>query len=847
MDTKELERFCPWARQELVDAVMRGMVQLGVDEAGRAQWPAGSEAVAGRALSPEERERRDRLMAEAAAAGDAAFAEREAYSWFNRLMALRYMELHGLLPWGGRALSAADGSFNPELATRAADLPLAHLDRAAYLERAAESDDEGAFRLALEAACAELAGALPGVFEGASCDLLPKGLLARGEHNVIQHLVEDVSEDSWEDVEALGWAYQFYNSERKDNFFKSKRKAAAEDIAPATQLFTPDWIVRYMVQNSLGRLWMLNNPESPLRDKMEFYIEPDAEHEDFLRMSGPEEITFCDPACGSGHILVYAFQLLTEMYRERGWRDRDIARSILESNLSGYEIDPRAAQIAQTALCMEALSLDRRWLTRGVSADVRVLQSIQIDQDALDPASAFRERPQLLDALEHLGEIGSLFEPSPDDMGALKAELMHSLSGDLFVAKAQDSVKEAHDTCEALSRRFDVVVANPPYMGSSSFNPFVAKWIKKSYPDSCRDLCTAFVERGYGLAKERGYAAMVTMQSWMFLGSFERMRKRMIERAGIVSMTHIGPRAFDAIGGEVVNVTAAVLHNAPLAGEGTYIRLVDVAGSEPKRAALLEAVRNPGCGWFHRADASTFHDIPGSPIAYWASEAVHDAFNVGIPLSNIEPPRQGLATSDNGRFLRKWWETSNNRISFDSISRDDAQNSGLRWFPIIRGGEYRKWYGNLSEIVNWENDGAEMKDAVMAKYTYLNNPNFVIKNPDCYFQPAISWSKISSGSIAFRFEPAGMLFEVAGPCIFANEEDLPYLLAAVNTSTMHSIATLLSPTLNFEVGQIATYPIIKSEIDQENVRSTVISLQQASKTDWDSQEVSWGFKRNPLV
>lgn len=381
MDTKELERFCPWARQELVGAVRRGMVQLGVDEAGRAQWPAGSEAVAGRALSPGERTRRDRLMVEVAAAGDAAFAEREAYSWFNRLMALRYMELHGLLPWGGRALSAADGSFNPELATRAADLPLANLDRATYLERAAESDDESAFRLALEAACAELAPALPGVFDGASCDLLPKGLLARGEHNVIQHLVEDVPEASWEDVEALGWAYQFYNSERKDDFFKSKRKAAAEDIAPATQLFTPDWIVRYMVQNSLGRLWMLNNPESSLKAQMEFYIEPDAEREDFLRVAGPEEITFCDPACGSGHILVYAFQLLTQMYRERGWRDRDIARSILESNLSGYEVDPRAAQIAQTALCMEALVLDRRWLTRGVTADVRVLGNIELDEE----------------------------------------------------------------------------------------------------------------------------------------------------------------------------------------------------------------------------------------------------------------------------------------------------------------------------------------------------------------------------------------------------------------------------------------------------------------------------------
>lgn len=833
MDTKELERFCPWARQELVDAVMRGMVQLGVDEAGRAQWPAGSEAVAGRALSPEERERRDRLMAEAAAAGDAAFAEREAYSWFNRLMALRYMELHGLLPWGGRALSAADGSFAPELATRAADLPLASLDRAAYLERAAESDDEGAFRLALEAACAELAGALPGVFEGASCDLLPKGLLARGEHNVIQHLVEDVPEDSWEDVEALGWAYQFYNSERKDDFFKSKRKAAAEDIAPATQLFTPDWIVRYMVQNSLGRLWMLNNPESPLKQRMEFYIEPDAGHEDFLSVSGPEEITFCDPACGSGHILVYAFQLLTEMYRERGWRDRDIARSILEKNLSGYEIDPRAAQIAQTALCMEALSLDRRWLSRGVAADVRVLGNIQIDRDALDPASALREAPQLIDALGHLGEIGSLFEPSPDDLGALKAELMHALSGDLFVAKAQDGVKDAHDACEALSRRFDVVVANPPYMGSSSFNPFVAKWIKKRYPDSCRDLCTAFIERGYGLAKERGYAAMVTMQSWMFLGSFERMRERMIERSGIVSMAHIGPRAFDAIGGEVVNVTAAVLHNAPLAGEGSYIRLVDVAGSEPKRAALLEAIQNPDCGWFHRADASTFHDIPGSPIAYWASEAMHRVFSSQSKMCSVGKITTGLTTGDNDRFMREWWECS---LANSSITG----NRNCRWTPCLKGGLFRKWYGNVDLLIDWNNSG----DDLAAFH------GSCIGSTDDYFKPCITWGKISSGKLSMRMVPPGFIPTNVGRVCYADEEAYPLMLAAANSSLTQNMLELIAPTLTFTSSDIACIPVPNKTtgVDELNeIRLFAYNSVDYSKADWDSRETSWDFKRNPLL
>lgn len=438
-------------------------------------------------------------------------------------MALRYMELHGLLPWGGRALSAADGSFNPELATRAADLPLTHLDRAAYLDRAAESDDEGAFRLALEAACAELEPALPGVFAGASCDLLPKGLLARGEHNVLQHLVEDVPEAAWEDVEALGWAYQFYNSELKADFLNSKRKARPEDLAPATQIFTPDWIVRYMVQNTLGRLWMLNNPDSPLKGQMEFYIEPNAEHEDFLCISGPEEITFCDPACGSGHILVYAFQLLIRMYRERGWRDRDIARSILENNLSGYDIDPRAAQIAQTALCMEALTLDRRWLTRGVTADVRVLQNIELDEEQLPETYVKKE---LADAIRHLSEVGSLLDPNEADLAALDAAIADAGASDLLGSALRGQLQEAREQLEALSRRFDIVVANPPYLGSKSFQPFMTKWLKDNYPDEKSDLCYAFINRICNMKKPGGESGITATNSWMFLSSSEASRKK---------------------------------------------------------------------------------------------------------------------------------------------------------------------------------------------------------------------------------------------------------------------------------------------------------------------------------
>lgn len=838
MDTKELERFCPWARQELVGAVRRGMMQLGVDESGRAQWPAGSEAVAGRALSPEERERRDRLMPAAAEAGDAAFAEREAYSWFNRLMALRYMELHGLLPWGGRALSAADGSFSPELATHAADLPLAHLDRVAYLDRAAESDDEGAFRLALEAACAELAGALPGVFEGASCDLLPQGLLSRGEHNVIQHLVEDLPEAAWEDVEALGWAYQFYNSERKDEFFKSKRKAAAEDIAPATQLFTPGWIVRYMVQNSLGRLWMLNNPESPLKQQMEFYIEPDAEHEDFLRVAGPEEITFLDPACGSGHILVYAFQLLTEMYRERGWRDRDIARSILEKNLSGYEIDPRAAQIAQTALCMEALALDRRWPTRDVAADVRVLQDIELDEEQVPDTLA---KSGLADAISHLGEIGSLLDPTADDLAVLDAAVATVGSSDLLGATLRGQLLEARGQLDALSRRFDVVVANPPYMGSSSFNPFVAKWIKKHYPDSCRDLFSAFIERISRFSDKHGEVGIMCPFVWMFIGSYEKLRNFIIDEKTLTSLIQL---EYSGFAGATVPICTFTFHNSHIAGyKGSYVRLSDFVGAANQAPKTLEAIQNPDCGWFYRADASTFHDIPGSPIAYWASKAMHDAFLNNPCIGETFHLRTGMQTGDNARFLRLWWEPSANNSSLDCTCNDEAASSGCQWFPYNKGGEFRKWYGNNDYLVNWREDGNDIRTKEPGEKRC-----FSVLPTEYRFRQSITWSLISSSKIAFRYKKPGGMHDIAGMSIFPDSQDLELALGTLSSSYAQSILSLLAPTMNFQVGDISRIPYIEPcERDSAHIKKVVNELIGLAESDWDSQETSWDFKRNPLI
>lgn len=836
MNDSALKSFCTWARTELIKGVEAQMVRYGITEPAPA--PVGSETVNGLPLSPAEVEQRDELLRIQTEVGHEALCDRAAYTWFNRIVAIRFMDARGWLPSRMRMLSRADGSHGSEAVENALDVEIttADTDRIAELKMAGL--DEPLWRYLFVAQCEELADCLAGVFErvgGAMELLLPQGLMMAD--SVVGKLNAVLADEDWrEGVTVLGWMYQYYNADVKDEFFKSKRKAAAADIAPATQLFTPEWIVRYMVENSLGRLWMLNNPGSSLRERMEYYIEPDAEHEDFIRISSPEEITLCDPACGSGHILVYTFELLFAMYEERGYREREIPELILTKNLAGMEIDPRAAQIAELALAMCAREHDRRFFRRGVRADVTVLTSIPLGEDEL-PGNK-----KLAEELSHLGEIGSLLNPSEDETDELKAAAA-SCSDDLFASATKTKLESAAVICEKLSRRFTCVVANPPYMGSSSFNPFMSKWIKKNYPDVKSDLCTCFIERGFNLVEDKGYAAMVTMQSWMFLGSFEKMRSSIIEGKTIVSMAHLGPRAFDAIGGEVVNVTADVIYNGRAAYEGAYVRLVDINGSEAKRLKLLAAIQNPDCGWFYRRGADTFKQIPGIPIAYWASDALLDAFGNAKQLSEYGKPRQGLATGENARFVREWWEVDDCKSVYSCGSIQESIESACKWFPYNKGGDFRKWYGNNSSVVNWENDGQEIRNYKDQNGRLLSRP----QNTNCFFSPSITWSKISSGSIAFRFKPAGHIFDVAGTSVFSDEESLKYLQGACNSSVIMRVASMLSPTLNFEVGQIATYPIIQNEEQEPLVNDMVDSCRELSKTDWDSFETSWDFKRNPLV
>lgn len=829
MNDSALKSFCTWARTELIKGVEAQMVRYGITEPAPA--PVGSETVNGLPLSPAEIEQRDELLRMQAEVGHEALRDRAAYTWFNRIVAIRFMDARGWLPSRMRMLSRADGSHGSEAVENALDVEIstADLERVAELKMA--GSDEPLWRYLFVAQCEELADCLPGVFErvgGAMELLLPQGLMMAD--SVVGKLNAVLADEDWrEGVTVLGWMYQYYNADVKDEFFKSKRKAAAADIAPATQLFTPEWIVRYMVENSLGRLWMLNNPGSSLRERMEYYIEPDAEHEDFIRISSPEEITLCDPACGSGHILVYAFELLFHMYEERGYREREIPELILTKNLAGMEIDSRAAQIAELALAMCAREHDRRFFRRGVRTDVSVLSSIPLGEDEL-PGNK-----KLAEELSHLGEIGSLLNPSEDEIDELKAAAA-SCSDDLFAATAKTKLESAAAICEKLSRRFTCTVANPPYMGSSSFNPFMSKWVKKNYPDVKSDLFSSFVVRMFSLAKDHGECGVMSPFVWMFIGSYEKLRNEIIENRTLTSLIQL---EYSGFAGATVPICTYTFHNSFVKGyKGGYVRLSDFVGASVQAPKALEAIRNPDCGWFYRRDAEAFKQIPGTPIAYWASDGLLSAMADGVKLSSFGRTSKGIITGKNDKFIRLWWECAVGTIGFSSSSVSDLF-SGRKWHPCTKGGSYRKWFGNLDSVIDWSNNGHSVFESASREGNHAQDYSDELK-----FKPAISWSAITSSIPSFRYA-SNCLSEHAGMCLFVPEDKIGYMLSLLNSSVSKEYFSLIAPTLNVNAGDVDKFPVLLSCFNL--VDGLFKESRGLSKTDWDSFETSWDFKRHPLV
>ena len=840
MNDTAIKNFCTWARTALIEGVAQRMERYDVSEGAE----AGLTAVGPLVLSPQEAAWRDDLLRLCREEGAVHLRDRAAYTWFNRIAAVRYMEVHDFLPSRVRMFTrpATDGSWElgSQAVDEALDVEIEGADPARIAELKQAGEDGPLFRYLFLAQCAELSGCLPGVFQPVDACmalLLPANLM--DADGVIGRMVGDIDEADWDNVQVLGWMYQYYNSEVKDAFFASKAKETPDTIGPATQLFTPDWIVRYMVQNSLGRLWMLNNPGSPLRDEMEYFIEPDAEHEDFIRIAGPEDISLCDPACGSGHILVYAFELLAKMYLERGYREREIPELVLSRNLHGMEIDPRAAQIARLALAMCARGMDRRFFGRGVQADIAVLAPVALGEGDVPQGSALAKKKDLVDALAHLDEVGSLLAPGEDDLAAISEAIGLTGTDGLFGSSSREKLRCALSTCETLARRHDCVVANPPYMGSSSFGPFMSKWVKKNYPDVKSDLCTCFIERGFSLAKDRGYEAMITASSWMFISSFEAMRKRIVSDKKICSLIQQSTHGY---AGVTVPTCMFVIESGDTRNKvGSYIRLYDFDRPKLQQPKALEAIKNPDCGWFYRRDAETFKQIPGTPIAYWASDALLDAFANGKKLSDFAVARDGIHTCDNDRFLRRWWEVSASKSSLPPSRELGSSDSNTRakWFAYNKGGNFRKWCGNNEYVINWEDDGRELTSA----------PNAHGFNGPFAFRPSVTWSSISSGKPAFRLKPEGFMFDAAGYSMFAFEGHSNWAIAGfANSSVAEEMLTFLSPTLNYQAGDILSMAAL--DFDGESsleVRQTVQQLSNQSQEDWDSFEVSWDFKRHPLL
>lgn len=853
MQDTAIKNFCIWARRELMAQVALQARRFGIREDG--YDPATADTIEGRPLSADERRQRADLIRRLGPVDAPGYKEayedlidQAAYTWFNRLVAIRFMELNDRLPSHVRVLSAADGTFRPQVLREALDVPIEGLDTAQVSELLRASDDEALFRCLFLAQCRELAACLPDVFEpvGAAMELLlPEGLLRSG--GVVQRLVDDIPEDDWrEGVEIVGWMYQYYVSERKDEVFASFKKGSKADagaIAPATQLFTPDWIVRYLTENSLGRLWVQSRHESRLVEQMPYYIPDDLGVEDSSAsvtqserseskdlVVAPESLKVIDPACGSGHILVYAFRLLAAMYEEAGHVRRDIPRLILQNNLTGCEIDPRAAQMASFALAMTACEWDSRFLRRAdkVSANIVCLRPAEIDADELAEMPYLTERTALLDAMAHMGECGSLFAPVPEDIAALERaddELdAREAGGDLLAHRPHAAVAQMLANCKPLIETYDAVIANPPYMGSSNMEKWLANWTKKRYPDSKRDLCTCFIERCCSLGKPGGYSATVTSCTWMFISSFEALREKLVEKNTIISMLHTAgpnnhPDVFDA------NAAMVLAHNRISEWEGGYLKL-DKLGLAVKEGMLLEAIANPTCGWFYRRSTDAFKSIPGTPIAYWASDAMFDAFLSNATVDSISDVTGSQnITGDNALYLRYWWEVTN--------------SSEAKWVPYAKGGDYRRWFGNRDWVVNW---------SFSAREFYESNPTSNCLNDKYCFREGITYNAITSGKPHFRYLLADGVFDKGGPSLNGLGGRTYEILAFLNSSTVEYFLQLLNPTLNLQIRDIKSLPILEIPSSQKR-RIDDLSRRcvSASRFDWEYGETSDAFMSSPLL
>ncbi|CAO3356113.1 BREX-1 system adenine-specific DNA-methyltransferase PglX [Azospirillum melinis] len=889
MNRNKLKTYAPKARRAFIQAVTARASKFGItaSKIEPVQVQGDVVLIGGQAFPGKVAEQRRKLEERIALRGFEQVMEEAAYTWFNRFAAIRFMEVHGYLDHGYRVLSHPEGKTTPEIIEHAEHIDLPGLDREKVIDLKLDgTKDEELYRMLLTAQCNALHAAMPFLFERIDDEtelLLPDNLLH--SDSLTRQMVGEIDEGDWQAIEIIGWLYQFYISEKKDAVIGNVVKS--EDIPAATQLFTPNWIVKYMVQNSLGAKWIEVHPASTLRSKMEYYVESASQGnfaseypiENKIPNIDPEDLTFLDPACGSGHILVEAYNLFREIYLERGYAIREVPKLILEKNLYGLDIDDRAAQLAGFAILMKASEDDRRLFSKNPHINIMAIKESKggdarnfsdimtgtnrfellpqadllpntISQPTLavsisrpDYSNEFRD---LLNTFWDGKNIGSLAKV-PDGVKAVLPILQRTIKeprdADLYERQAWSSVTELlhplTSQASLLSKQYDIVVSNPPYMGSKGMNPRLKRYVQENYETSKADLMTCFMSRSMSLTKANGYWAMINIPSWMFLGSFEDLRSEILTTQCIRSMMHLGRGVF----GSDFGTTAFVIANrAPKAGEkGIYRKLFDQHVEVRSNERIENLFFDPNYGKYETVQ-SNLSKIPGSPIAYWISQTILKAFEDGKPLSDACTIREGINTGDNDQFLRLWSEVSLSKIAFKANNHCEGVH---KWFPHKKGGAYRRWYGNLEYVLNWEDNGRAIHEYHDLPLDYRGAP---VRGKSYFFKEALSWSRISSGRFSLRYYPPGLSYDSTAPSIFCDSKIMAVVLGFMNSKVAETMLSATSQTLDYRITNLGRLPVLPlTEAETASVNKLVQECVAICKNDWDQSETSWDFSCFPFL
>lgn len=863
MDKNALKKYAIWARRELIVRVSQRATFYGVTEEDYGDVSADS--INGRILSDTEKKQRKALIAQIRKKGYEEVIEEVAYTWFNRFLALRFMEVNGYLPDRVKIFTDSDNRFQPQILNEAIDLEIDGLDMEKVYAYKEANQTEELYKYLLVVQCNALNTVLPGMFqkiEDYTELLLPDKLLFEG--SAIERMIALIPEEDWKDaVQIIGWMYQYYNSEKKDEVFaalKKNVKITKENIPAATQLFTPDWIVRYMVENSLGRLWLEGHPNEELKSNWKYYLEeaeqePEVEAElakirtEYAQLT-PEDIRCIDPCQGSGHILVYMFDVLMQIYESYGYTTQEAVASIVKNNIYGLDIDERAAQLSYFAVMMKACQYDKRFLKRKDEDGkpkvpqprvYAIQESNDVDSHVLEYFC--NEIAELKEAMETImkelydaKEYGSIITVTEQNWDVIYARF-EEIKEDISIHK-EGALKLLLlvQAAQALAQKYDVVVTNPPYMGLSNGNLKINQFAKKNYNIGKADLCTCFMIKTMEMLKCYGNMAMINIPAWMSLISFENLRKDFISHYTFNNMLHFGRGVFGSDFGSVAFVISKI---KCLSYKGVYMRLFDKQGEVE---AIDEKEKRFWAKKRYYCSGREYLSVPGTPIAYWLSHAFFDTFGAK-QLGEVLVTREGMATADNDRFLRLWVEVSIQSIGFNICNSIESVSSGNKWFPYQKGGEYRKWYGNLNYVVNWQNDGFEVKHNYDVQTGRIRSHNY---NGEYGFREGLTWTSLSISKISVRYSPTGFLFDSKGAMGFAeNKDDLLRAIALLNSNVGAEYLKIFSPTVDFKVGDVIQVPDLATENKLlADVTHKCINL---SKQDWDSFETSWDFQQHPLI